>query len=248
MSLPLELCRHSVTSIVETLDLAEIVADGDAYMILRSEMMPDPVGTVRVFHREDVVDLVYVGMTVPPIGLDSHMMFAFTPPDSAVPHFTVDSVQNADMFAFHLDLIPRLDLGAHLAYMDHCFTPLTEVRRAGMALDGLSPADLAPRQWALMSEWMMAHRASESAFRGIGETVDAYRDHWFTLVRDGVPDEFLDGVGAAALAARDEANRAAIFNPEVDKVWGNVARLLGEDSSERLRLLVAGAGREAVGS
>ena len=64
-------------------------------------------------------------IVVPPIQLDSHMMFAFTPSDSAVPHFTLDSVRAGDHHAFHLDLIPRLDLGAHLAYMDACFTPLT---------------------------------------------------------------------------------------------------------------------------
>jgi hypothetical protein len=234
--------------VVDTLGLDEVVVEDDAYMVLRSEMMPEPVGSVRVYHREGSVTMVYVGMTVAPISLDSHMMFAFTPPESAVPHFTVDSVQNADSFAFHLDLIPRVDLGAHLAYMDHCFTPLTEVRDRGMALDGLSPAHLAPRQWALMSEWMMAHRADEGAFRGIGETVDAYRDHWFALMADGVPADVLGGVGADDLRSRDAANRAAIFDPDVDKVWANVERLIGTERSEQVRTLLAGAGTAAVAS
>ena len=108
MSPARDLCWSNVEAIVERLSLDEIPgADGPEYMVLSSAMTPDPVGALRVFHRRDAVTLVYVGMTVAPIGLDSHMMFAFTPPTSAVPHFTVDSVKNADDFAFHLDLIPR---------------------------------------------------------------------------------------------------------------------------------------------
>lgn len=248
MSLSHDLCWRSVRSVVDTLGLSEVVADDDAYMVLRSEMMPDPVGSVRVFRGEGQPTLIYVGMTVDMIGLDSHMMFAFTGPTSPVPHFTVDSVQNAEFFAFHLDMIPRLDLGAHLAYMDHCFTPLTEIRDAGMAIEGLSRAHLEPRQWALMSEWMMAHRADESAFQAIGATVDAYRDHWFGLITHGIPANVLDGVSDEEIVARDVANRAAIFNPDVDKVWANVERLLGAEQSEAVRTLMADAGQGALAS
>lgn len=247
MSLSLDLCWSNVEAITERLGLAEIAGPGgDAFMVLASAMSPEPVGSVRVYHRADVCTLVYVGMTVPPIGLDSHMMFAFTPPTSPVPHYTVDSVQNADDFAFHLDLIPRLDLGAHLAYMDHVFTPLTEVRDACLEIPGLTPARLAPRQWALMSEWMLANRADEAAFTAIGETVAAYRNHWFGLVERGIPAEVLDGVDDAVLVARDAANRGHIFNPDVDRVWANVARLLGDEKSEEMRALLAGAGAAAV--
>jgi len=193
-----------------------------------------------------VVTLAYVGMVVAPIGLDSHMMFAFTAADSAVPHFTVDSVQNPDAYAFHLDLIPRLDLGANLAYMDHCYGPLTEVRTATLELDGLTPAALSPRQWALMSEWMLANHTTEAAFHAIRATVDAYREHWFSLVESGIPDEVLDDVAPGTLARRDDRNRAAIFNPEVDRVWERVERLLGAEQSESVRGLLAAAGTEAV--
>jgi len=252
MSLPLDLCWSNVQAISSRLGLAEITGSDSAlgepapYRVLTSPMSPEPVGSVRVFSTPDVCTLVYVGMTVPAIGLDSHMMFAFMPPTSAVPHFTVDSVQSGDDFAFHLDLIPRLDLGAHLAYMDHVFTPLTEARDECLAIPGLTPAHLSPRQWALMSEWMLANRADESAFRGIGDTVATYREHWFGLVEAGVPAEVLDGVDAATLSARDEANRSHIFNPDVDRVWANVARLLGDAKAEEMRSLLAGAGAAAV--
>lgn len=244
MSASHELCRSNVEAVAQRLSLDEVTGPDGPYLTLRSEMMPDPVGSVRVLRG--AVTLVYVGMTVPMIGLDSHMMFAFTEPRSAVPHYTVDSVQNPDGYAFHLDLIPRVDLGANLAYMDHCYAPLTAHRREALQLEGLTPADLSPRQWALMSEWMLANHCDETTFAAIGPTVDAYREHWFTLVEGGVPDAVLDGVDEATLVQRDERNRAAIFNPDVDRVWAQVDRLLGVEQSASVRTLLAGAGAEAV--
>jgi hypothetical protein len=243
MSHSAEMCLANVSDIVGRLGLEEVTGDGgDAFMVLTSEMSPDPVGRARLYRGE--VTLVYVGLAVETIGLDSHMMFAFTPAGSAVPHFTVDSVQVPGGYAFHLDLIPRVDLGAHLGYMDHCYGPLTEVRSRTLALDGLTPADLSPRQWALMSEWMLANRCDEQGFLAVRPTVDAYREQWFSLLAAGVPADLLAGVDDADLARRDEANRAALFNPDVDKVWAQVERLVGAEQSEDVRLLLAGAATE----
>ena len=87
---------------------------------------PAPVGTVRVFHGDGASPRSSTSASsVPPIGLDSHMVFAFTPADGAVPHFTLDSVHGQGSYAFHLDLIPRADLATHLAYVDWAHTPLT---------------------------------------------------------------------------------------------------------------------------
>lgn len=243
--LSLQLCDRNVVTIAERLGLTETMGDdGGPFMTLFSQMGPAPVGTVR--HFTGAVTLVYVGLAVEMIQLDSHMMFAFTEPASAVPHFTVDSVFTGDTFAFHLDLIPRVDLGAHLDYMDVCFTPLTPVREAGMAIEGLQPAPISPRQWALMSEWMMVHRADESAFRAIEDTVAQYREHWFSLVDRGVPDSLLNGVTPEQLTARNSANLSAIFNPDVDPVWANVERLVGPETSESIRSLLARAGELEV--
>lgn len=245
MSAAHDLCWSSVADIVRALDLDEVAgADGGPFITLTSEMSPDPVGNVRLFRG--AVSLVYVGLGVPMIGLDSHMMFAFTPSTSAVPHFTVDSVNAGEGYAFHLDLIPRVDLGAHLAYMDHCYGPLTELRRSTLAAGGLEPADLSPRQWALMSEWMLANHCDEETFREIRSTVDAYRRHWLGLVESGIPAELHADMGPAELEARDRANRASIFDPDVDRVWERVERLVGEERSEEVRLLLAGAGEQVV--
>ncbi|MEV4840445.1 hypothetical protein AB0K05_38480 [Nonomuraea sp. NPDC049486] len=199
---------------------------------LTSPMSPAPVGRLRVLRPADetVVDkAVAVGLVVPQIGLDSHMIFVFTRPGSAVPHFTLDSVASAEYHAMHLDLIPRAELAVNLEYLDACFLPLTEPLDGAWQLDGLSPAAIGPRQRAMMSPWMLVCRATEDAFAKLGGTVDAYLDHWLALVAGGVPEPSGD------LAGRDRVNRANLFSPAVDPVWHQVTRLIGEEQAETVR-------------
>lgn len=238
MSTTGNLCHRTIDHIADALDLVETQNTP-----LVSAMDGSPVGSHRIVGAQGVAEIVYVGMAVEQFGLDSHMLFAFTPAESAVPHFTLDAVLAGPHYAFHLDLIPRLDPGANLAYLDHCFVPLTEAHDAALELDGLTPAHLAPRQWQLMSAWMLAHRADEAGFSSIGPTVDAYRDHWLTLVQGGVPGAATDGVTAEALATRDQANRSAIFSPDVDPVWARVDQLLGADVSATIQQSLKTAAR-----
>ena len=205
---------------------------------LTSSMSPAPVGRLRTFGAppgdvangpaQDVAKVVAVSLVVPAIGLDTHMIFAFTRPDSAVPHFTLDAVASADFHAMHLDLIPRMELAPHLAYLDTCFEPLTALLEAAWEIDGLSPAAIGPRQRAIMSPWMLVCRATEPAFGKLGPTVDAYLGHWLDLLGRDVP-------AGTGLAARDAAVRANLFSPDVDPVWHQVTRLLGAEQAELVR-------------
>ena len=238
MSLSADLCGGTVDAIASRLDLEETLHNP-----LASAVDGSPVGTHRVLARDGVAALVYVSMTVEAFGLDSHMCFAFTPSDSPVPHFTVDSVLAGPHYAFHLDLVPRLDPGANLAYIDYCYGPLTEVHDETLQVEGLSRAHLSPRQWQLMSAWMLAHRADEDGFGAAFGAVAAYRDHWLDLVEAGIPDEAIGGTTAEQLAARDARNRAAIFNPEVDPVWARVDQLLGPDKSADIQTSLKTAAR-----
>ncbi|MFI6817512.1 hypothetical protein ACIBG7_34295 [Nonomuraea sp. NPDC050328] len=217
MSLPTALSERTLERLVTALGL-EV-----------AEQVPLSAGHLTVLRAPLVDKVVTVSLAVPPIGLDSHMIFAFTPPESAVPHFTLDAVASADYHAMHLDLIPRAELATHLAYLDACFLPLTEPLERAWRLDGLSPAAVGPRQRAMMSPWMLVCRATEAAFAGLDPTVDTYLDHWLALLGGGVPP--VDG----DLAARDAANRANLFDPDVDPVWAQVRRLLGEEQAERVR-------------
>lgn len=239
-SLPAGLCHRTLDSVVTGAGLTEVPgADGGPYAVLRSAMGPDPVGEVRVFSGTgQVVKAVYVGLVVPMIGLDSHMVFAFTAGDSVVPHFTLDSVQGQGSFAFHLDLIPRAELGTHLTYLDWSHDPLSEVFEEVRERPGLTRAAIGPRQCAVMSPWMLAQRADEQAFAGIEDAVEAYLAHWFALVGSEVPAQVLADVADTDLAARDLRNRSILFHPGVDKVWAQVARLVGDETAEQIRGLL----------
>ncbi len=173
VSLPETLFKTTLDAVVDKLGLTEQLGDdGQPYLPLVSQlpMVQGEVGNVRLFTGGPLFRLVTVSMVAEPMQLDSHMMFAFMPGDSAVPHFTLDSVMAGDHFAFHLDLLPRVDLGSNLAYMDEVFGPLTELFEEGSAIEGLSKAHLSPRQLAIMSPWMLANRASEDAFNRIAAT------------------------------------------------------------------------------
>ncbi|HEX2622791.1 MAG TPA: hypothetical protein VHL11_21680 [Phototrophicaceae bacterium] len=233
MTLARDLSHTTLARIQSHFGMTEITRNGGTYQPLISPGPFGQVGDLRIFQGDQISKMVYIGMTVTPIGLDSHMIFAFTPPGSAVPHFTLDSVMNgADNFAFHLDLIPRVDLGANLEYLLQVLHPLSGTFEEVGKIEGLTPARLGPLQYAIMSPWMLAYRASASAFEAITAPVNTYLDHWFKLVDEGLGDLPYD---ADYLAERDRKNRAAIFNPEVDRVWAQVDRLLGVQTSTFLR-------------
>ena len=79
---------------------------------------------------------------------------------------------------------------------------------------------------------MLAYRANESAFAQIQTPVYGYLEHWFNLVENGIPAE---AIPSDNFAQRDQLNRNAIFDPTVDKVWAQVSRLVGEETSEKMR-------------
>ena len=120
--------------------------------------------------------------------------------------------------------------------MDGVYGPITDNFNTGRTLDGLSTAELTPRQRSIMSQWMLAYRATEEAYPTIEPTVAAYLDHWFNMLENGLPQDVLDAVKEVDLPARDEANRGMIFNRQVDHVWDMVTPLIGQDVSELMRL------------
>jgi hypothetical protein len=215
-------------------------AEGGPHLTLMSHapFHQGQCGSVRIYHGSEVFRVITCSISAPAIGLDSHMLFAFAASDTAKPHFTVDSVKAGDHLAFHLDLIPRLDLGTHLGYMDWVYAGLNDAFDAGQKIEGLTPAHISPRQRAVMSPWMLVNRADESAFAQITPLVHTYIDHWLGLLRSGAPELVLEGATPAALAERDKRNKAIIFDPDVDKVWNQIRGLVGTDAVEAIRGLL----------
>lgn len=236
MSLSGDLCLGTVRRIVDRLDLKEVEGPDGPALTLTAEHPEGKDGVCRVWEGGPLSRMVYIGLEFPPMQLDSHMVFAFGPTDSIVPHFTLDSVFGHGTYAFHLDLIPRVDLGANLDHMDEVWEPLTDTFHTFGEDDRWKPARLTPRQRALMSPWMLANHGDEAAFAELGPTVDAYLSRWFEVVEAGVTA----AVRSIDPTERDLRNRTALFSPEVDRVWDSIRPIIGTQNVDRARALLRG--------
>ena len=94
---------------------------------------------------------------------------------------------------------------------------------------------ITPRQRAVMSPWMIVNRATPDAFNQVEPLVLFYLDHWLGLLEANAPENALQGNDTTALAARDKANRAIIFDPDVDKVWNQITGLIGAPAVGAIR-------------
>jgi hypothetical protein len=235
---PMKLSVDKLEQIAARTGVREVLGDdGGPHRRVMSAMDGSQIGQSRVFLGDDVVKkVVYHEIAVEQIGLDSHMIFAFTDEKSPIPHWTFDSVVAFGNHAFHLDLIPRVDLGANLTYMDGIYGRITEAFEKGLQQEGLSEAAIGPRQRAVMSPWMLAYRVDEELYPTIDVHVQAYLDAWFTMLEEGIDPAVAASVDPAQIAERDRANRAMIFSRAVDAVWDQITPLMGMDQSEQLRL------------
>ena len=235
------LCLSTVDQFAERAAMAEVTGPDGVFRTLTNARSGEPTGELRIWTGEGFIKkMVYAGVwaNVPGvIELDSHMLYAFTDAGSPVPHFTLDSVQRMDLdtHAFHLDLTPKVDLGSHLEYIDEVFQPLMPTFDACNAIEGMSPAEITPRQRAIMSAWMLVGRATAEAYRQLDPIVQVYADRFFDLGENGLSAETLATVADTDLVRRDGINRSYIFSREVDPVWNQITPLLGMENCEAIR-------------
>jgi hypothetical protein len=237
MSLAREIVDRSIEHLVHALGLEEERRQDGVFKVLRSEAMPDFSGSVRVFRgAEHVERMISTSLFIPARNHQTHMVFCFGAPDQPIPHFTVDSSDHGQgRYAFHLDLIPRVELGANLTHMRAVYGPLTETFVHARSIEGLSPVNITPEQRSVMSPWMLVHGADEQAFaRCESELIVPYREQFVALCKQ--PPS-----GVRAQPERDRAVRAALFDPSVDPVWGRVDRMIGAENTVLLRGLLDGS-------
>ena len=238
MSLSRDMVFESLEILIAEIGLTEVKIGGRDYLPLQSDKISDFTGTVRLFKGQGQVQkVVYNTLVLPSRSMETHMIFCFGAADSGVPHFTIDSIDMGESMAFHLDMSPRVELGTHIEYMKRVYYPLTETFSKYTELEGLMPARLSPEQYALMSPWMLAKRATREAFTRIkNEAVPRYRDQYLKLVKEGIDPAFTAGTN---LAEHDKVYRAGLFSAEIDPVWPRVNHMAGERDGERLRRIMA---------
>ena len=86
-----------------------------------------------------------------------------------------------------------------------------------------------------MSPYMLAYRATPEAYVQLDDYVNAYVDQFFSIAEKGLSEETLAQIADTDLPTRDAANRALIFNPDVDRVWEHIVPLVGRENSELIR-------------
>lgn len=234
-----EMVRTALARLIDELGLTEqTAADGDAALPLFGVGGPLDgvrIGEFRVYSRADGTRVVYSGLSIDDFGMDTHQLYAFTAAGSAVPHLFLDTAisPNTDgTFHFGLDLVPRVDLGASLDYTESIYAPLTDVRAQTLGTAGVMPVpSLGPLQWSIRSPWMVAAIVMPEDLRGLQGAVDAYVEHWLGVMRDGLSEAAGADAAWQDLPMRDRQNRAAMFSPRTNPVWGLLDRLVGVEAA-----------------
>jgi len=236
VSLSLNLSETTLHHLIEATGATEEHGQDGGPLLLATADDESPSGTMRLFTGGLVQKIVWTKLEVPARGVTTCMIFAFAEPAGGLPHFTLDCSDHGNGgYAFHLDMLPRVELATHVAYMDEVFGPLTEAYTSGGALPGLSPTRTTRRQFAMMSPWMLVNLADEPAFHAIGATVRAYTDRWLRLLGSGLSADVEASLADTDLAARDAQVRLNLFSPHIDPVWGRVDSMIGTDAATTMR-------------
>jgi hypothetical protein len=242
---PEAVCTRIVSKLIEELGCVDIAPDSPAWRdLLRNGQR---VGELRVYRgRGRIQKIVTSHFSVdslppvdlpgspaasqPPRGFEAHSVTVFTAPESPVPHFMIDSVRGGPKVSFHVDLLPKRDLGVALAYLDRCFTPLTEIRSELDADARFVESNPPLRQRALQSPWMANYTVEPELLGTAMGFIERYFRHWVALLRS----DAVELTSAPEIAARDRQHRKLVFSRDVDPSWATLDRALGRETVDLL--------------
>ncbi len=216
-------------ALVARLGLTEILADdGGPWLTLGAAA---PIGAARMFRGPGIGRLVHVGVDLPDGSMAAHMLIVHTEAGSAIPHLAIDLMRFPDSYGFFVDLLPRVDLCANLAYVDEVYAPLDGTFETLESTEGLVQVPMPPRMLAFYSPWML-HKFSCPDLGFLIETIAPFVTQFEHLISTGLEASVPD---AADLAIRDQHHRDVLFDPTFDPVWQQVTPLLGADAVTTIR-------------
>lgn len=220
--------------LVERFGLTEVLAeDGGPWLTLGAQA---PIGAARQFRGDvdgtGIARLVHVGVDMPDGSMAAHMLVAHTAAGSIIPHLAIDLMRFPDSYGFFVDLLPRIDLNANLAYVDEVYAPLDDTFETLEATEGLVQVPMPPRMLAFYSPWML-HKFSCPDLGFLIETIDPFVERFVAMLGDGL--QTTDLYGTNDLEARDQRHRDVLFDPTFDPVWQQVTPLLGAEAVTTIR-------------
>jgi hypothetical protein len=213
------------------------VDNGHCFQAFTHSETGKPAGLLKVYRGKAPVEyIITTSLYVEEMGLESYMLMAFVDPSSAIPHFAFDVMTNSERGAFHVDYIPRLDLGIHPEYSKQVFEPLNDALDTLKADPDFAPGDGGRLLLSMLSPWTGLFQATPDILAGGSTLIDRYLQHWFSLIDKGVSAT----ANAEALADRDRRHRLALYNEENDMLWGLLKNLIGEKDRDLILSLLRG--------
>ena len=230
---PETVCTRVVARLIEQLASVDIAPDSPVWHDLKHG--GTTMGELRIYRGRGRVQKVVSSRFAPP-SMDSHSVVVFTRADSGVPHFVLDSVRLGSRVHLYVDLLPKRDLAVSLPYVDRCYVPLTDARRA-IAQDARFTASAAPlRHRALLSPWHILYTHDPADLDAAEEYVDRYFSHWASLLKSDAPELKSD----PELAARDAAYRKTLYHRSVDPAWGMLDPVIGSEAVDQILEALSG--------
>jgi hypothetical protein len=232
---PETVCTRVVARLIEEIACVDIAPDSPAWRDLVHANQT--IGELRVYRgRGRVQKVVSSRFALSTPAMDSHSVVVFTRPDSAVPHFGLDSVRIGSRVHLYVDLLPKRDLSVSLDYLDRCYVPLTNVRSA-LEQDTRFMQSGAPlRHRALLSPWHALYTLDPADLDAAEAYVESYVSHWASLLRSDAPE--LES--SPELVARDLVYRKTLYSRAVDPAWSMLDRAIGQSTVDEILAALSG--------
>lgn len=226
---PESVCTRVVARLIEEIACVDIAPDSPVWSDLQRG--DEVIGELRVYRgRGRVQKVVSSRYTLTTPLVDSHSVVVFTRPESAVPHFSLESVRLGCEVHLYVDLLPKRDLAVSLAYLDRCYAPLSAVVSELERDPRFRSVPVSLRHRALLSPWHVLSLHDPRDLGGAQNYVDRYVSHWASLLRSTAPE--FDS--SPELATRDIVFRKTLFSRTVDPSWALRDRTIGRETVDRI--------------
>lgn len=198
-------------------------------------------------HKE-VLKVIRLRLNFAPVGMEANAVHVITRPDSLVPHAILEGIYHdptvdtpfrpahdgPGQFGCFANCVSRVDPGVNLKYMQHVYLPLEDAYKSVAEDEEIRLAPLPRIQLAAMQPWAIPATAPDHKKEVVQKAISTYLQRTLDIIAEGLPAGLVSAEEAARSASRDAVNRVTYLHPEVDHIWGQFDKLLGEDVSKRL--------------
>jgi hypothetical protein len=231
--------------------LEHLSESGGPFLSFRDVEDDSNAGYLRLWSmpdREAKIDrLIHCRLCKPPV--DTHLLFIFGDPGSAVPHFHAQVVQfSPDACVYNADIIPRLDPVDHPEYFRAVYGPVTTAywRATSDRQNICALASANPAVTLYLSPWgITAGRpTTRDELLRVTPSILAYLDHCLSLARM-LP---YPAPAAGLMRARDRRHLDLLHSEKTDpRAWKGVVRIVGADPAARIRDILSVPINESLG-